>query len=282
MLMATLSSKSLLSPRRAEMAEMQSAIDVFCHNCPDDAQTSTFDPTFPSMSEKMRLNLREGYTVLQAEPSLDYIDLAKKIGCTASILANKAESGKVIPCGKSEVNEGVVRRPKKECSEQTVTRTDLLAAFEPIMIEKPTFPPASGRLAPSFDNPTFVLSEDLGPYIRFIVSFDQRLEQQRLELSNLLVNGGRNPTKPRTTRASRAALEGGSKASTRRERWFPKGTNFARVSRTGGGKTWDEAALKYGITAARTDDDDDDDEKEGEELESNSSAFQGSSAASGA
>ena len=74
---------------------------------------------------------------------------------------------------------------------------------------------------------------DIAPYVRSIVCYDIRLEEQRLELSNLLSQGGRSG-KPRRTRASRAALEGGSKAHTRRERWFPKTTNFGLVLQTGG------------------------------------------------
>ena len=75
---------------------------------------------------------------------------------------------------------------------------------------------------------------DVAPYVRSIITYDVRLEQQRLALSNLLSQGGRRGKRQRTTRSSRAALEGGSKAHTRRERWFPKKLNFALALKTGG------------------------------------------------
>ena len=102
-------------------------------------------------------------------------------------------------------------------------------AFEPLMVEKPQFPSSSGRLAPSLDTSSASLMADIAPYIRSIVRYDQRLEVQR----NILA-GGLQGTKTRKTRAARAALEGGSKASTREEKWFPKRTDYAAILRTGG------------------------------------------------
>ena len=64
-------------------------------------------------------------------------------------------------------------------------RDQLLEAFQPMMIEKPVFPPALGRLAPSFDTPNSIIVEDIAPYVRSIIAFDQRLEQQR----DMLVGG---------------------------------------------------------------------------------------------
>ena len=84
------------------------------------------------------------------------------------------------------------------------------------------------------------IASDIAPYVRSIVSYDIRLEEQRLQLSTLLSQGGRSG-KPRRTRASRAALEGGSKAHTRRERWFLKSTNFGLVLQTGG-EGWQKVA----------------------------------------
>jgi sorting nexin-8 len=112
---------------------------------------------------------------------------------------------------------------------QDLGREELIAAFEPVIVENSILSLGSGRLAPSFDGPTSTIAIDIAPYIRSIVSFDQRLEQQRDGLAGRLQG-----KKTRTTRAARAALEGGSKASTRRERWFPSCTDFNSVLRTGG------------------------------------------------
>jgi hypothetical protein len=105
----------------------------------------------------------------------------------------------------------------------------ILTAFEPLMAEKPRFPPSLGRLAPSLETPSRYLIADIAPYVRSIVRYDKRLEVHRDAVAGELQG-----IKTRKTRASRAALEGGSKASTREEKWFPKRTNYAAVLQTGG------------------------------------------------
>jgi sorting nexin-8 len=110
-----------------------------------------------------------------------------------------------------------------------LTRDDLARVFEPMTAEKPTFPPALGRLAPSLEGPTSIIAIDIAPYIRSIVAFDRRLEQQRE-----ILTGGLQGKRVRKTRAARAALEGGSKANTRREKWFSENTDFDKVMQTAG------------------------------------------------
>lgn len=100
-----------------------------------------------------------------------------------------------------------------------------------------------GAQITTFDGPVSIVAEDVAPYVRSIVSYDIRLEERRLHLSNLFSQGGRNGKRQRTTRASRAALEGGNKVNTRRERWFPNSTNFSLVLQTGG-KEWQKLALQ--------------------------------------
>ena len=103
----------------------------------------------------------------------------------------------------------------------------VLSALEALKIEKPVFPPAIGRLAPSLEGPATNVVVDIAPYVRSIVAFDERLEKQREEL-----DGGSQSKKSRKTRAARAALEGGSKASTRGERWFSQSMDLTRVLET--------------------------------------------------
>lgn len=97
-----------------------------------------------------------------------------------------------------------------------------------LAIERPIFPPAQGRLAPSLDMPRSVLAADVAPYARSIAAFDHRLEQQRVDVD------AAEGKKSRTTRAARAAAEGGDKATTRRERWFPVQVDLNAVLETGG------------------------------------------------
>lgn len=83
------------------------------------------------------------------------------------------------------------------------------------------------RPAASLDSPRSILACDIAPYIRTVVSYDLELERQRNETFS---SQGK---KSRTTRAARAAAEGGDKANTRRERWFTGGLDVYAVLRTG-------------------------------------------------
>ena len=133
--------------------------------------------------------------------------------------------------------EDVVQAYFKNKGPEDLTKDDLLSALEPMTIEKPTFPPALGRLAPSLEGPMSPIATDIAPYVRSIVAFDQRLELQREAMA-----GDLQGKKVRKTRAARAALEGGSKANTRRERWFPETTDYEKVMKTAG-KGWPIWAL---------------------------------------
>lgn len=78
---------------------------------------------------------------------------------------------------------------------------------------------------------------DVAPYVRSIVAYDSVLQQQRLKLSNLMSEGGRGSEgakRMRTTRAALSAMEGGSRSTTRAEKWFKADINPYLVMRTGG------------------------------------------------
>ena len=121
-------------------------------------------------------------------------------------------------------------------------RSALTAAVNPIARPLNISPTMQrGPYISSFDGPTSILVEDLLPYVRSIVSYDIRLEDQRNQLELSLCQGGRSRKRRiRTTRASRAALEGGNKQHTRRERGFPSNTDFARILESGG-RGWQDA-----------------------------------------
>ena len=193
------------------------------------------------MLDKQRLGYMEGYQLLQADQQVDFSGLSTEIGTTLSVLMKNSLLDS-SPEGETSIIEGILKKASYKPPEK-MTTSKFHSAFEPIMeIEPPSTP--SGRQAAAFENGIAAISEDLAPYIRCIIAFDLRLERRRQELSGLLLQGERQGKRMRTTRASRAALEGGSKASTRRERWFPNRTNTARVLETGG-KGWQDLLHSY-------------------------------------
>jgi hypothetical protein len=130
------------------------------------------------------------------------------------------------------------------------TRKDLILAFDPVAEPEKLWPlnPTVMELC-SFDRTTALVTEDLAPYIRSIVAYDARLQQDRAKLTNLLSEGGRPGKRMRTTRAAMSALEGGARNTTRRDRWFTGKVNPYVVMKTGM-QSWTDAALSEEKKAA--------------------------------
>jgi hypothetical protein len=129
--------------------------------------------------------------------------------------------------------------------EASLNRKDLSRAFDPVAEPEKLWPlnPTAMELC-SFDRTTALITEDLAPYIRSIVAYDNRLQQERAKLSNLLSEGGRPGKKLRTTRAAISALEGGTRKTTRRDRWFTGKVNTYHVMHTGMQSWLDAAAME--------------------------------------
>ncbi len=146
-----------------------------------------------------------------------------------------------------KITNMITENIRARCSEIPNVRVNYAAVFEPIArSNKPILGIPKGPQISTFDGSLSTITEDLAPYVRSIVSYDLRLEEQRRLLSSLLSQPGNHGKRQRTTRASRAALEGGSKAHTRRERWFPNDTNFDSVLQSGG-KGWQDIAMKQAM-----------------------------------
>lgn len=117
-------------------------------------------------------------------------------------------------------------------------RSKICEAMYPLSEEiRIGLPQPPGRKSPSMDTAATSVVTDLAPYVRYIVRHDQRLEALRNDL-----DGGSQSMsnkRQRRTRAARAALEGGTKANTRRDKWFTDSLDFDAVLSTGG--AWQQA-----------------------------------------
>lgn len=119
------------------------------------------------------------------------------------------------PPTSSDIIHAHIKKPQPP----KLTRSTFLQIFEPLATEKPTFPPAQGRLAPSLDSPISIITTDLAPYIRSIVAYEERV-------------GTSLPVPKRSTRSS-----------ARPESHFPKRTNAKHVLMTGG-EGWQDLWVK--------------------------------------
>lgn len=154
----------------------------------------------------------------------------------AALLANvtKQVSGSSF---RSLQRDDVVRLYLDQMNDARLTRAHIGEALEALTEERRIgLPMSPGRRAPSLDNDAISVVTEVAPYVRAIISQEQALQQLRDEL-----HGGSEPKRQRKTRASRAALEGGSKVSTRRDKWFPESLDFASVLATGNG--WPQSRM---------------------------------------
>lgn len=206
----------------------------------------SLDVSAPPRSEKQRANYVEGTTLLEADLQPEASGISDSIAsalriCARWTLVATAESLQGHPLPVPSLTDALPGMVEASQGGGPISREGLRAAFLPL--SRPSVGSSAGRgpLISSLDSQVAVVVEDIAPYIRSIVSYDLRLEQHRKQLE-LAFHGERSSKRARTTRASRAALEGGSKANTRRERWFPANTDFQAVLESGG-VGWQEEAF---------------------------------------
>ncbi|KAI0859135.1 hypothetical protein F4860DRAFT_484010 [Xylaria cubensis] len=213
----------------------------------------TLDATMPDVHAKTLDDFTVGYKVLGAAPLHHYNSISLGVSTSLRLLAQSKLVGDQLPfesvCptkrfDEERVNRDIGSHMKKSLrSENPINRKDYSVAFDPIAVSEKVL--ANGYLDPSvFDREMTPLCLDVAPYVRSIVSYDQRLSNERRARSNLLSEGGRPDKKRmRTTRAALSALEGGSRATIRRERYFAADLNPYLVMRTGG-RGWGELATR--------------------------------------
>ncbi|KAL3473951.1 hypothetical protein BJX99DRAFT_248545 [Aspergillus californicus] len=229
---------------QSEYMEAMSVFDVLAAGCSMDIRNDVIDTSLPPMSEKQKLNYVEGYQLLSADLVPNYTALTLDIGSTFGVLVGKAFRE---PREVDLETELVTKTLKSSHRSKSIDPAgiELSEALLPVIKPDCLVAPAKARAELAFEHNLRSVTEDIAPYVRSIVSFDLRLEQYRLDLSRLLSGGGRGTKRVRTTRASRAALEGGNKSETRKERWFSPALNVNRVLSTGK-RQWQDLLVQNG------------------------------------
>ena len=200
----------------------------------------------PPLAEKSRADFEDSLILLEADPVVDHTGIGLSLGlalrvCALRVLSSEGPGMRTATLNRDFGSLMIAGEAQSLCNRMQKTRSTLAAAVHPIARpSKLALTMQKGPYISSFDGPMSIIVEDLAPYARSIVSYDIKLEDQRNKLDLSLSQAGRNGKRMRTTRASRAAMEGGSKQYTRRERWFPSNTDFARILQSGG-RGWQEA-----------------------------------------
>lgn len=209
-------------------ADALSAADVYCRA----SNITKLDTTQPELVDKARSHYIEGLPLLQTDETTDYSGLTSEL-FVASTLAIYRVAGLVNAEDIQTKLQATIASGGQRSVEPALTRQDF-ACFDTISVPaEAALSTSSGLVQSAFDGPLAPITTDLAPYVRSIVHFDLALAEQREQL-NSIMSQGRNAKRARTTRTARSALEGSQRASTRKERWFPKELNTAAVLATGG------------------------------------------------
>ncbi|OAP65764.1 hypothetical protein AYL99_01736 [Fonsecaea erecta] len=189
-------------------------------------------------TEPIRLSaLTETLILSEARSAMDLVD-DTTTPAVAGVLWKLCHPASADASACTPGSNEIVRLYLRELNESQLYPSSICGAFEPLLEESRIGLPSSpGRKAPTLDNPSAIsLVTEVAPYIRYIVSYDQRLEQLRSELHGTSQHGAK---RQRRTRVARAALEGGNKSTVRRDKWFPEDLDWSAVMRTG--NEWPQA-----------------------------------------
>ncbi|KAF2762641.1 hypothetical protein EJ05DRAFT_506343 [Pseudovirgaria hyperparasitica] len=225
------------------LAEGRSAADVFCRVDLPATRSALADTTQPAISEKARLNYISGLPLLQADHVNDYRNIDTQLAIAMALkLQHLCDDTGPMKARASSIEtksiDIILANKQAEANLPDFSPENVLVTLNPITIPRHdqlyVGTPANSCIV---DRPLSLVVVDVAPYVRSIAAADLKLEAARLRLSNLLSEGGRATKRARTTRASRSALEGGARETTRRERWFHKDLNLTAVLKTAG-ESW--------------------------------------------
>lgn len=213
----------------------------------------------PELSDLARSSYIVGlpWTLVQADTTPDYTNLDTRLAITTQLLTHSINSSFYYTNGVShgllddvpnttaekDIITAIEKHRSPDHISTPVSRTHFSNALD-LLAEAPSssLTAPAPMTASSLDREFSIIVKDIAPYIRGIAAHDLHIEQQRLKVSNLLSAGG-GAKKMRMTRASRSAVEGGRRETTRRERWFDKALDLVLVLRTGG-EDWSSLARR--------------------------------------
>jgi hypothetical protein len=206
------------------------------------------------MSSKVRDDYILSNELLEASELVNFSNVGKDVSIWMKSRARKylqvdqhVKYGFEVPIQLDRPSEArIIELIKDQASspEFSLIRHDFSLAFDPISEPEKSPLYSTGSLdASCFDRTISLIALDIAPYVRSIVSYDARLQQERARMSNLLSQGGRKGKRMRTTRSAMSALEGGPRSTTRRDRYFGPGLNPYLVLRTGM-PNWLDMAMK--------------------------------------
>ncbi|KAJ4290208.1 hypothetical protein N0V90_010423 [Kalmusia sp. IMI 367209] len=238
--------------RLDSLADSISAADTYC--CIDMPSYERYleqptDPSLPPVKEKARLSYTLAAPVIQVDHISDFSHFDRDMLIHNHLLIQRIYGGLQvsdpsdalhIPATQQDFTKAIVQYKERQNSKY-LSRPDFSQAFDILAFHPDTLHALNtsyNLTASSFDRTFKIVAEDLAPYVRSIVASELVLENQRLRMGTLLSEGGSLSNKrQRTTRAARTALEGGSRDTKRRERWFGQDLNRALVMGTAG-RTW--------------------------------------------
>jgi hypothetical protein len=205
------------------------------------------------MSHSSRDDFICGLQLLQVDEAVTYgsvhMDIAFWLQSYASLQLDPSRSHEKLTA--SRIEKDTVRQIlHRKSDDNSITRQDFSFAFDPIAAPERIAQQLISSLEPSvFDRTTTMIATEVAPYVRSIVTFDMQLQRERAKFSNLLSEGGRSGKRVRTTRSALSALQGGTRKTTRRDRYFEADLNFQAVMRTGM-DAWDLASREADVEEA--------------------------------
>jgi DNA polymerase III delta prime subunit len=226
------------------MSESLSAADVYCRAGLPSYEHEHQEPTDPSLPPMTGKEL-SGFTlmapVIQVDHISDFTNFDTEIFVTSHLSIQRAFGsnnmlGTRVSLSADTLTQTILQHKYTQLTKQSLTWPDFSEAFD-ILASPPSSTIELSKsyqlTASSFDRTFRIVTADLAPYVRSIVAYEHIREAKRIKMSTLLSEGGTRK-RPRTTRASRVAMEGGRRETKRRERWFDKELSFSPVMATAG------------------------------------------------